>query len=596
MKGFDAKFIDELKNKNDITDVVSKYVTLERKGSNFWGRCPFHHEKTASFCVNPQGQFYYCFGCHKSGDVISFVREMEALDFSDAVRMLADRAKMQMPDFKYDDEQVKEQKKRRERLLSLLRDTALFYAHNIRTAAAAKHADYIYKRKITNETALKFGLGASLDFGGLPAYLKNKGYTYEEMTASGAVGEKNGRYFDWLGGRLIIPVIDQFNNVVAFDGRRIDDGKEQKYINTRETAVFSKGKTLFNINNLKKVKNEKGITDVIVVEGHLDVVSVSQAGFPNVVASMGTSLTKDQARILKRYTDKVYISYDGDFAGQKATVRGLEILRDEGLEVKIVSLPDGKDPDDVIKSEGADAYRGYIADAMPLIDFKLQVIKRVFDLKTTDGKRKYASNAIRVIRESPSPAEQEDLLKTVREATGFTFEALKRELYSETSVQEEKTASVPELVRETGDKTAIASSFALYAYIFGKPFTADTDIREIEFQSSAHNAIKEYLIEKYEKKERPNFTDLYELLPEEYVGELDKIAGMETDGRRDGVKKFDEAAYFEDCVRTLKIVELEKKAEMLTSRFKAETDESVRRSIAEELNSVMKQKSTYTKR
>lgn len=596
MRGFDAKFIDELKNKNDIADVVGRYVPLERKGGNFWGRCPFHHEKTASFCVNPQGQFYYCFGCHKSGDVISFIREIESLDFADAVKLLAERAKMPLPDVRYDDEQVKEQKKRKERLLSLLRDTALFYAHNLRTAAATKHVDYIYKRKITNETVMRFGLGASLDFNGLPSYLRKKGYTNEEMVASGAVGEKNGRYFDWLGGRLIIPVIDQFGNVVAFDGRRIDDGKEQKYINTRETAVFSKGKTLFNINNLKKVKNEKGLTDVIIVEGHLDVVTVSQAGFPNVVASMGTSLTKDQARMLKRYTDKAYISYDGDFAGQKATVRGLEILRDEGLEVKIVSLPDGKDPDDVIKTEGAEAYRKYVAEAMPLIDFKLQVIKRAFDLNTVDGKRKYASNAIRVIRESPSAAEQEDLLKAVREATGFTFEALKRELYSELPQEEVKTVSVPDIVKDTGDKTSMAASFILYAYLFGKSYAQETDINEIEFTLPAHVAIKRYILEKTQAGERPRFTDLYEILPEEYGEERDRIARMETDGRRDGAKKFDEAAYFDDCVRTLKIYELERKAEMLTSRFKAETDEDVRRSVAEELNTVMKQKNLITRR
>lgn len=596
MRGFDAKFIDELKNKNDIADVVGKYVPLERKGGNFWGRCPFHHEKTASFCVNPQGQFYYCFGCHKSGDVISFIREIESLDFADAVKLLAERAKMPLPDVRYDDEQVREQKKRKERLLSLLRDTALFYAHNLRTPAATKHVDYIYKRKITNETVMRFGLGASLDFKGLPSYLRTKGYTDEEMVASGAVGEKNGRYFDWLGGRLIIPVIDQFGNVVAFDGRRIDDGKEQKYINTRETAVFSKGKTLFNINNLKKVKNEKGLTDVIIVEGHLDVVTVSQAGFPNVVASMGTSLTKDQARMLKRYTDKAYISYDGDFAGQKATVRGLEILRDEGLEVKIVSLPDGKDPDDVIKTEGAEAYRKYVADAMPLIDFKLQVIKRAFDLNTVDGKRKYASNAIRVIRESPSAAEQEDLLKAVREATGFTFEALKRELYSEVLPEEVKTVPVPDIVKETGDKTTMAASFVLYAFLFGKSYAQDTDINEIEFTLPAHIAIKSYIQEKTEAGERPRFTDLYEILPEEYGEERDRIARMETDGRRVGAKKFDEATYFDDCVRTLKIYELERKAEMLTSRFKAETDEDVRRSVAEELNSVMKRKSLITGR
>lgn len=595
MKGFDEKFIDELKIKNDIVDVVGRYVPLEHKGGNFWGRCPFHHEKTASFCVNPQGQFYYCFGCHKSGDVISFIRETEALDFGDAVKMLAERAKMQVPDIRYDDEQIKAQKRRKERLLALLKDTALFYVHNLRDEKGAKHAEYIYKRKITDETVLRFGIGASLNFNGLPKYLKEKGYTYEEMVASGAVGEKNGKYFDWLGGRLIIPVIDQFNNVVAFDGRRIDDVKEQKYINTRETAVFSKGKTLFNINNLKKVKNEKGLTDVIIVEGHLDVVTVSQAGFPNVVASMGTSLTKDQARMLKRYTEKVYISYDGDFAGQKATVRGLEILRDEGLEVKIVSLPDGKDPDDVIKTEGADGYRNYIARAMPLIDFKLEVIKRAFDLNTVDGKRKYASNAVRVIRESPSPAEQEDLLKAVREATGFTFESLKRELYSEKTEMPNKPSAAIKPVKDVGDKTAIAARFILYAYLFGKKFAEETDIKDLEFSSEAHASIKNYIVEKREKGEKPNFTDLYEVLPEEYGAERDLIAGMETDGRREGVKKFDEKAYFYDCVKTLKIVELDKKADMLSARFTAETDDIARREIATRLKEIISEKNKLSK-
>ena len=406
MRGFDVKFIDELKNKNDIVDVVGKYVRLEQRGGNFWGKCPFHHEKTASFSVNPRGQFYYCFGCHKSGDVISFIMEIESLDFNDAVRFLAERAKMPLPEVRYDDEKVKEQKEKKNRLLEILRETALYYVSNLKSEKGKKHLDYALSRRITPETITKFGMGASLDFDSLPRYLKSKGYTLEDMVASGAVGEKNGRYFDWLGNRLIIPVIDQFNNVVAFAGRRIDGVKEQKYINTKETFVFYKGKTFFNLNNLKKVKNEKGIDSVIMVEGHLDVVSLSQAGFPHVVASMGTALTKDQARILKRYTERVFISYDGDFAGQKAAIRGLEILKEEGLDVKVVALPDGMDPDDVIKKLGADGYQKLLDDAKPLIDFKLDIVGRTFDVNTVDGKRKYITNAVKVIAESQSPAER----------------------------------------------------------------------------------------------------------------------------------------------------------------------------------------------
>ncbi|MBQ0099106.1 MAG: DNA primase, partial [Firmicutes bacterium] len=332
MKGFDTKFVDELKNKNDIVDVIGKYVHLEQKGTNFWGRCPFHHEKTASFCVNYNDQFFYCFGCHKSGDVITFIKEIESLDFADAVKFLAERAKIPMPEMKYDDEKIKEEKKKKERLYEILREAAIFYAKNLKSEKADKHIEYIIKRKITGDVVSKFGLGASLSFNDLPNYLKEKGYNYEEMMESGVVDSKDGRYYDSLGGRLIIPLINQFNQVVAFAGRLLEKADFAKYKNTRETPVFTKGQNLFNINNVKKLKNEKGLDSLIIVEGQMDAISLYTAGFTNVVSSMGTALTKNQAKMLKRYVDKVYISYDGDFAGQKASIRGLEILKEEGLD------------------------------------------------------------------------------------------------------------------------------------------------------------------------------------------------------------------------------------------------------------------------
>lgn len=586
MRGFDAKFLDELKFKNDIVDVVSRYVHLEQKGSNFWGRCPFHHEKTASFCVNANDQFFYCFGCHKSGDVITFIMNIESLDFNDAVKLLAERVKMPLPEVKYDDEKIKEQKKFKQRLLDLLRDTALYYVHNLKDERAIPHVEYILKRKFTQETVTRFGMGASLDFNGLPNYLKKKGYTYEEMVASGAVGEKNGRYFDWLGGRLIIPVIDQFNNVVAFDGRRIDGGKEQKYINTKETQVFIKGKTMFNLNNLKKVKNEEGIDCVIMVEGHLDVVSLSQAGFRNVVASMGTALTKDQARILKRYSDKIIISYDGDFAGQKAAIKGLEILSEEGLDVKVVCMPDGRDPDDIIREFGADAYRKLLLDAKPLVDFKIDVLKKTFDVNTVDGKRKFTTNAIKVIRESTSATEQEDLLKTVRDITGVSFEALKRELYSEESKKPvEKTEVAPEFNDNTGGKNVMAARFILYSYLFNKPFAYETDVRELEFELDVHVEIHEYIKGKLNAGEKVKFNELYEMLGEECSEELSKIAGLQTDER-----KFDEASYFNDCMIALKKNVITKQIEKLNKMFAEETDNSKRREIAKKLSELLTKK------
>ena len=587
MSGFDARFLDELKSKNDIVDVVSRYVKLEQRGSNFWGRCPFHHEKTASFCVNSHEQFFYCFGCHESGDVITFIMGMESLDFNDAVKYLAERVKMSLPEVKYDDEKIKEQKRFKQRLLDLLKDAALFYVHNLKSPSASPHIEYILKRKFTSETVTRFGMGASLDFNGLPRYLKEKGYTYEEMVASGAVGEKNGHYYDFVGGRLVIPVIDQFNNVVAFDGRRIDGIKEQKYINTKETQVFIKGKTLFNLNNLKKVKNEEGIDCVIMVEGHLDVVSLSQAGFRNVVASMGTALTKDQARILKRYSDKIIISYDGDFAGQKAAIKGLEILSEEGLEVKVVCMPDGHDPDDIVREQGSEGYRKLLIDAKPLVDFKIDILKKTFDVNTVDGKRKFVTNAIRVIRESSSPAEQEDLLKTVRNITGITFETLKRELYSqEKPTQTQPTVVTNEFNDNEGGKSLIASRFILSAYLFNKNYALETDVAKLEFENPVHKEIQSYIIKKAQLGEQAKFNELYDVLMEDSKEELSRIAGMETQEN----KRYEEAVYFNDCLRTIKQENLTKQIDVLNKMFTQETDSEKRRDIAKKIGELVAEK------
>ncbi len=588
MKGFDAKFLEELKNKNEIAEVISKYVHLGQKGGNLWGRCPFHHEKTASFCVNLAGQFFYCFGCHKSGDVITFIREIESLDFNDAVKFLAERVKMPLPEVRYDDEKIKEQKKHRERVLELLKDTAYFYVNNLRSGRAKAHLDYIERRKLTPETVVKFGIGASFDYNSLPEYLLQKGYTEREMEDSAVVGKnKDGRLFDFLGGRLIIPMIDQFGNVIAFCGRIIDNNKKAgKYVNSRDSYVFNKGKTLFNLNNLKKVKNQKGLEEIIIVEGHMDVVSLVQAGFENVVASMGTALTKDQARIIKRYANKVYISYDGDFAGQKASIRGLEILREEGLDVKVVSLPDGMDPDDVIKASGAEGYQKCLSEAMPLIDFKLDIIKRTFDLSTVDGKRKYITNAVKVIKESPSPAEQEDLLKTVRDATGTTYESLKRELFSvadkPAEVVEAKTFN-----ESSGDKNLRASRFIMYCYLFNKPFADIKDIDGVDLENTTHAHIMQYVIQNKNEGLTPRFSDLYELLEEKDQEELSRIAELESDEN----KEFDQGSYYNDCIRTLRVQTLNKRIERLTALFSKESDLARRKEITLEMTKLLAERS-----
>lgn len=592
MKGYDVKFMEELKSKNDIVEVASKYVGLEQRGTNFWARCPFHHEKTASFCINSVGQYFYCFGCHKSGDVIGLVMELESLDFGDAVKFLAERAKIPLPEFKYDDEKIKEQKKKRERLLECMKDAARYYCSVLRSEEGREYADYALSRGLSERTLAKFGIGASCGFDGLVKFLKSKGYSCDEMVECGAVGksEKNGRvnYYDALANRLIIPVIDQFGNVVAFCGRIIDNRKNVgKYVNTRETSIFTKGKTLFNLNNLKKLKNEKGIDSVIIVEGHMDVISMVQGGIENVVASMGTALTKDQARILKRYAEKVYISYDDDFAGQKATVRGLDILSEEGLEVKIVSLPNGMDPDDVLRKFGAEGYKNQLENAMPLIDFKLHVLEKTFNVDTVDGKRKYTSAAIKVIRESASATEQEDLLKQVRNKTGFTFDSLKRELYSAEPERKEIKEVKAEFNDDSGDKLTIAARFILYAVLVGKEYAKELDLKSVEFQNPAHASAAEYITNCLAEGKTPKISDLYEVAEDDDSGEIGRIAGLDI-----GIngKSLDEKQYFYDCVNSLRINSINEKTKMLGEMFSSETDVEKRRSLAKEMNELLAEK------
>ncbi len=590
MARYDDKFYEELLSKNEIVDVISKYVKLEQRGNKFFGRCPFHHEKTASFCVNQREQYFYCFGCKKAGNVIKFISEIESLDFADTIKFLADRAKIPLPDSPIDDKLLKEKRRERDRLYEILRETAMFYVKNIRSKEGEKYLTYARKRGLLLDTITHFGIGASLGYDGLGNYLLSKGYKKEEILKAGVCGEnKAGKLYDFLAFRFIIPIIDQFGKVIAFTGRKLDDSlKGGKYVNTGETPLFSKRKNLFNLNNLKKLKNEKGLSGIIMVEGHMDVISLTQAGLVNVVASMGTAFTKEQARILKRYSEKVYICYDGDFAGQEATIKGLEIMADEGLDVKVVSLPDNMDPDEVVRAFGVEGYNKCLENALPLIDFKLENLLKIFNVNTIDGKRKFTSSAIRVIRESSSPAEQEDLLKRIREITGVSLEALKRELFSEQAPKEERTI-LHEFTESMGDKLKTASRFILYAYLFNKPYALEYDIRDLEFEHPSHKRFQKFVIENLETGVKCRFSDLYDSAVDEDGAELAYMAGLEVDE----TKNYDESIYFYDCIKTLKKHKIDGEIDRLNKEFKVADSVEQKRKIAEQLSRLIKEKKLF---
>lgn len=595
-RNFDSEFnvfLKELKERSDIVEVIRSYVAVDRKGGNYWACCPFHHEKTPSFAVNEAEQFYHCFGCQESGDVIKFVQEIESTDFMGAVRILADRAKMQVPESNFDTEESIRKKKKRDNMAKILLDSARFYLNNLYSGdeRADAHLEYIAKRGLSPSTVKKFGLGASLDFNSLPEYLAGKGYLREDLIDSGvlAVSEKNNRMYDSLGGRLIFPIINAFDEVIGFGGRVMEKTKFAKYKNTKETLLFDKSKTLYNVNLLKKLKREQPIQEVIIVEGYMDTISLYQAGFKNVVASMGTSLTKEQARLIKRYTDNVLISYDGDFAGQKADLRGLEILDEAGLHLRVVPMPDGLDPDDVAK-QGADAYQKCLDAAMPLIDYRLHSLERNYDLSKTEGKRRFISAALKIVKTAESESVKEELLKKLRDKTNVSYSALERDLQNAKSETEESEEAPKEKLAEAAagtDKQQKAKRFILAAKLFAAPYAKELSVDELPLTDETHILIARYISEHESKGERIRPSELFELL-DENSAEFNAILDLNYGERLNGETA---ERFFADSVKTLRLEAVEKQIAECNAQYASTLDVNERKKISTKLLAlVQKQK------
>ena len=595
-RGFDPRFMQELKQRNDIVEVIGSYVALDRKGGTHWACCPFHHERTPSFAVNQADQFYHCFGCGVSGDVVRFVQEIESTDFMGAVRILAARAKMEIPESNFDTEKALEMKKKRDTMAAIMLDCAKFYLSNLYSgdSRAQAHLQYISNRKLSPTTVKKFGLGASLDYFSLADYLAGKGYSRQDLLDSGALGEtKNGKLVDFQAGRLIFPIINAFDEVVAFGGRLLEKSDFAKYKNTRETLLFNKRKTLYNINLLKKLKRKQPIKEVIMVEGYMDTISLYQAGFENVVASMGTSLTVEQARLVKRYSDTVLISYDGDFAGQNADLRGLEIVKDEALNVRVVPMPDGLDPDDVVK-QGAGVYQKCLDAALPLVDYKIHSLERKYDLSKTEEKRRFVAEALQVVAATESEAVKEELLKKLRDKTGISYTALERDLQNG-GVKETETTLPQEKIAETAagaDKRTKATRFILAAKLFSAPYAQDYDLRKLPLADETHIVIAEYVVEREEKGEKIRPSELFEILEESSV-ELNKILDLNFEDKLSGeiAKRF-----FEDSVRAIEYENIEKQIAVFNEEYALEKDEESRKAIARKIVELMGKRNQLKKK
>ncbi len=409
------EFISEIKYRNDLGELAGSYMQLKRRGRNLVGLCPFHGEKTPSFNIYTENGSFYCFGCGAGGDIITFVMKIENLDYMEAVKFLAQRAGMAMPEDDYDDSMGK----LRTRIYEANREAARFYYGKLTSKEGASALSYLKGRGLADSTIRHFGLGFAPDERfSLGNHLRSRGFSEAEMIAANLVfkSRSGNSVLDRFYNRVMFPIIDVRGNVIAFGGRIMSDQKP-KYLNTSDTFVFNKSQNLFSLNNAKNSKSD----ELILCEGYMDVIALNQAGFTNAVATLGTALTADQAALMKRYCKEVIVCYDADEAGQKATARAIDILRRAGLSVKIVTVPDGKDPDEFIKrhgDKGHAAFKNLLDNSGNDMDYRLYKLRSGFDMESPQGKLSYLNEGVKLLAELDNPMEREIYASRLSDETG----------------------------------------------------------------------------------------------------------------------------------------------------------------------------------
>lgn len=401
MVRYSDELLDEIKSKNDIVDIVSQYVVLKRTGRNYMGLCPFHKEKSGSFCVSPDKQIFHCFGCGVGGNVFHFISKIENLNFKESVEMLANRAGVELPvSGNFEDDKLA---KLKSRVYEVNKCAAEFYHENLYKPTAKSGQEYVKKRHLDNKTLKAFKIGYSGRFNELYTELKSKGFTEEEILASCLVNKNpDGKFIDRFRNRLMFPIFDTNERVIAFGGRVLDDSKP-KYINSPEDIVYSKGRHLFAFNIARKYNSKT----IIMVEGYMDAVSLHQRGIHNAVASLGTALTEAQGRLLRRSCEKVIIGYDADGAGQAATLRGLEILQNLGCDIRILQIEGAKDPDEFVVKYGPERFQMYVDKAISLVEFKVKMLKKSLDLDNVNDKIKFLNEVAKIVAKVENSMERE---------------------------------------------------------------------------------------------------------------------------------------------------------------------------------------------
>lgn len=418
---------EEIRSANDIVDVISQYVTLKRSGRNFFGLCPFHKEKSPSFSVSADRQYFHCFGCHKGGDVFTFISEIERISFRESLEFLAERARISLPTV--ENSEFNKTQYLKDRMYKINAETAIFYHERLYKPLAKIAQDYVKQRKLDNNTLKAFKIGYSGEYNELYKMLKVKGFKDEEILATGLVNKtEKGEYIDRFRKRLMFPIMDVSGRVIAFGGRKLENNEKMaKYINSNENLVYSKKKHLFALNLAKQSDSKK----IILVEGYMDAISLYQRGFNNVVASLGTALTEEQGRLLRKYSEQVILSYDSDGAGQEAIMRGLNILENQGCDARVLQMEGAKDPDEFVIKYGSGRFNLLVENAISLVEFKIKMIKNKYNLENANDKIRFLKEITKVISNVDNKIEREIYIDKVAESYNISKEAIYAEVNKE---------------------------------------------------------------------------------------------------------------------------------------------------------------------
>ena len=495
--------IEEIRMKNDIVDVISSYVKLQKKGSSYFGLCPFHNEKSPSFSVSPSKQMYYCFGCGAGGNVLTFIMEYENYSFPEALKYLADRVGVELPQQEMSEE-MKRQQDLRSRILDINKMAARYYYYQLRSDSGNQAMNYLKGRKLSEETIHKFGLGYSTKYGNdLYRYLKSKGISDELLAQSGLmnVDEKKGMY-DKFWNRVIFPIMDVNGRVIGFGGRVMGDGKP-KYLNSPETKVFDKSRNLYGL-NIARTSRKKYMR---VCEGYMDVIAMHQAGFTNAVASLGTALTSQHASLLKRYTDEVILTYDSDEAGVKAALRAIPLLKEVGVSTKVLSMLPYKDPDEFIKALGTEEFQKRIDEAKNSFLFEIDVLQRNYDMQDPQSKTAFYEETAKKLMSFEQELERENYIEAVAARYGIGFDAL-RKLVNRMAMKNVPIPKTPVKIRQAKpekDEGVVKSQKLMLTWLIEYPSlygTVKKYLKKEDFSTELYRTVAGLLFEQYEAGER----------------------------------------------------------------------------------------------